>query len=75
MLLPYNIQPENSIYYNGAFLLKTLKEEKKLSLLDLFQKVKSNPKMTFAIFILCLDWLYLVNLAVINSNGEVELCL
>lgn len=74
MLLPDNIHPENSIYYNGAILLQELQKNTKQNLLDLFHNVKQQRNMSFAVFVLCLDWLYLINLAVLNSNDEVELC-
>lgn len=74
MLLPDNIHPENSVYYNGAFVIKTLKKEKRYKMLDLFQDVKAKKEMSFSVFILCLDWLYLLEVAKLNSNGEIELC-
>ena len=40
MLLPDNIHPELSIYYNGYIVLKELKKENKQKLVDLYQKVK-----------------------------------
>jgi hypothetical protein len=74
MLLPDNIHPENSIYYNGAFVIDSLKKEESFKLLDLYQEVKSKKAMTFSVFILCLDWLYLLDVAKINTKGEIELC-
>jgi hypothetical protein len=74
MLLPEDIHPENTIYYNGAMVLKTLQKRNKQPLLDLFQQVKQQQKMSFPIFILSLDWLYLIQVAILNQNGEVELC-
>lgn len=74
MLLPDNIHPENSIYYNGAFVIDVLNNEKSLQILDLYQEVKLKRSMTFSVFILCLDWLYLLDVARINSKGEIELC-
>lgn len=75
MLLPDNIHPENTIYYNGAYVLQALQKQNKQNLLDLFQNVKLQHNISFAMFILCLDWLYLLNVAKLNKNGEVELCL
>ncbi|MCL2322468.1 MAG: hypothetical protein FWC47_10265 [Oscillospiraceae bacterium] len=75
MLLPDNIHPEYSIYYNGSIVLKELKLNKKEPILDLYQKVKNVNNMSFMTFMLSLDWLYLINLAKINENGLVELCL
>jgi hypothetical protein len=74
MLLPDNIHPENSIYYNGAFVIESLKKEESLELFDLYQEVVSRKSMTFSVFILCLDWLYLLDVAKINTKGEIELC-
>lgn len=74
MLLPDNIHPEHSIYYNGAFVLKELQLDSKQNLLDLYQNVKEKVNMSFPIFVLCLDWLFLLNVAVLNKSGKVELC-
>ena len=75
MLLPDNIQPELSIYYNGALVLNELQKKDKQSLINLYQKMKSTNNMSFPTFILCLDWLYLIEVAQINEGGYVELCL
>lgn len=74
MLLPDNIHPEYSVYYNGAFVLQSLKKHSKLTLFDLYQEVIEIHDMTFPIFVLCLDWLYLLNIVKLNNDGEVELC-
>jgi hypothetical protein len=74
MLLPDNIHPENSIYYNGAFVIESLKKETSYQMLDLYQEVKAKRQMSFSIFVLCLDWLYLIEVAKFNSKGEIELC-
>jgi hypothetical protein len=74
MLLPDNIHPELTIYYNGSLVLKELKAEPEQSIIDLYQKVKSKNGMSFMTLMLCLDWLYLINVAKINDNGRVEQC-
>ena len=74
MLLPESIHPEDSIYYNGAIVLKSLQKQVCQNILDLYQDVKQERLMSFAVFVLCLDWLYLLNVATINQKGEVELC-
>ena len=74
MLLPDNIHPEQSIYFNGSFVLQELQKESKQNLLDLYQNVKEQRNMTFPVFILCLDWLFLLNISLSNENGEIELC-
>ncbi len=72
MLLPDNIQPENSIYYNGALILDVMQIESNISLMELYQQVER--KMTFPLFILCLDWLYLIEMAEVDEKGIVRLC-
>ncbi len=74
MLLPDNIHPENSIYFNAAFVIESLRNNQKFQLLDLYQEVKTKRTMSFSIFILCLDWLYLIDVARINNLGEIESC-
>ena len=74
MLLPDNIHPEDSVYYNGSFVLQAVQHNPSLDLLDLYQNTKSTREMSLPIFILCLDWLFLLNLLTLNDKGRVELC-
>ena len=73
MLLPDNIHPENSLYFNGAIVLSTVQENNGISMLDVYEKSKEKQEMTFSIFVLCLDWLYLLDVAEL-SNGKIYLC-
>lgn len=74
MLLPDNIHPELSIYYNGAIVIRNLKNKKRQSVMDLFESIKAENDMSFSTFILSLDWLYLIEAAKVNEEGWVELC-
>lgn len=74
MLLPDNIHPEQSIYYNGAFVLETLYERPDVGLLDLYMDTQSCCQMTMPVFVLCLDWLFLLNLVKLDDQGRVNLC-
>jgi len=73
MLLPDNVHPENSIYFNASLVLETLQEFDKIDMLDLYQNVTKYRKMSFPVYILCLDWLYIINVAELNQ-GKVKLC-
>lgn len=75
MLLPDNIHPELSIYYNGSFVLEELKKMDNQTIMDLFQNVKVKNEMSFPTFMLCLDWLYLIEVAKMNEKGYIQLCL
>lgn len=74
MLVPDNIHPERTIYFNGAFVLKMIQKHQSMNLLDLYIQVKTEREMSMPIFILCLDWLFLLNLVKLNNHGKVELC-
>ena len=73
MLLPDNIHPENSIYYNGAIVLKVLQKNNTIELLELYSLVKKVRDMSFSLFILSLDWLYLIDTAYLEEE-KVRLC-
>ncbi|WP_156286362.1 ABC-three component system middle component 6 [Oceanivirga salmonicida] len=75
MLLPDNIHPELSIYYNASIILSELKELPNQKIMALYFRVKEKNEMSFSIFILSLDWLYLIQYAQINDKGVVEECL
>ena len=52
MLLPDNIKPELTIYYNGAIILEELQIKNKWDIIDLYQKVKTKSNMSFMTFML-----------------------
>lgn len=74
MLVPDNIHPEQTIYFNGAFVLKAVQERRVVDILDLFIQTTVERKMSMPVFVLCLDWLFLLNLITLNEHGKVELC-
>lgn len=55
MLLPDNIHPENSVYYNGAVVLELIQQYKCIELTELYILVKQKKNMSYPILILCLD--------------------
>jgi hypothetical protein len=74
MLLPDNVHPENTLMYNGALIMKALKIEGETTLLDLYFEAKKENKMTMALFVLSLDWLFLADCVTFNEYGGVTLC-
>lgn len=74
MLLPDNIHPQNSIYYNGALVLEIMQHYKQLNIVDLFLKLRETNEVSFPILVLCLDWLYLIDAVNVNNKGVVKLC-
>ena len=73
MLLPDNIHPERSVYFNGAFVLQTLQESGSMRFLDLYEQTNKRQPMSMHIFILCLDWLFLLSVVTLKRE-KVELC-
>lgn len=74
MLIPDNIHPKDTVYFNGAFVLKQIKKYQVMNVLDLYIHSKSEQEMSLPVFILCLDWLFLLNLVTLNGHGEIVLC-
>lgn len=60
MILPDNIKPENSIYYTSAMILAALQERKGQAIEDLYYEVCKKSPMNFNVFLLSMDWLYLI---------------
>lgn len=75
MLLPDNIHPELSIYYNGSIILAELEKQTEQKFFELYHNVKKSNNMSFSVFVLSLDWLYLIQLAQISEKGVVKKCL
>ena len=75
MLLPDNIHPELSIYYNGSVILTELEKKTEQKLLELYYNVKKSNDMSFSMFVLSLDWLYLIQLAQVSEKGVVRKCI
>ncbi|MCG8476511.1 MAG: hypothetical protein MI784_13670 [Cytophagales bacterium] len=77
MILEYDSHPDESLYAVGGYILKTFYETGKykwdvLALHKAFQKkYPSKIKIPFHLFILGLDWLYLLNL-VEMEKGKVK---
>ena len=74
MLIPDNIHPEQTVYFNGAFVLKAIQKRRTENLLDLYIQTTAERQMSMPVFVLCLDWLFLLNLVTLNESGEVKLC-
>ena len=73
MLIPENILPDNCIYVNAAYVLEALLQQNQQSTADLYVAVCKKHKMTFSVFTLCLDWLYLIDSITID-NELITLC-
>ena len=75
MLLPDNIHPEQTVYYNASHILCILLQKKQMNLLDLYVDTTSSIKMSFPVFALSLDWLFLMDIINYNEDGWIVLCI
>ena len=74
MLLPENISPLNSLYFNGAFVLSALNKSGETKMLDLFAATRVLKEMSMPLFVLSLDWLFLADLIMFNEHGNLVKC-
>ena len=74
MLLPDNVHPENTVYYNGAFVLEAARARPGSDWLDLYAEVRESRNMSVAVFVLCLDWLFLLEVITLDNYGRVRVC-
>ena len=75
MLMPDNIHPEMSIYYNGYIILSKMNAKGNLGMVELYHELKEENAMSFSIYMLSLDWLFLIQAASIDENGVISKCL
>lgn len=74
MLLPDNVFPEYSIYYNGYLILKELKRLNNQDFFTLYINLNNEKDISFSTYMLCLDWLYLMEMAIVDDEGVVKIC-
>lgn len=75
MLMPNSINPKFCLYFNGGIIIQELKKDNMQSFIDLYIKLKQVNDISITIYILCLDWLYLIGAIYENNEGNVCLCL
>lgn len=73
MLIPQNLSPDDCVYFNAAYVLEALLCDRQQSTADLYVEVCKKHKMTFSLYLLCLDWLYLID-SITIENELITLC-
>ena len=75
MIVNYDNDPRNSIIYTSSLILEYLRRNEGAVLFDEMCKYCLNQKMEYSIFILSIDWMYLVGIIKeINNRNELILC-
>lgn len=75
MILGRDINPQNNVYQIGARIIEVLKSSNHefFDFLDLYNRLNDYEKVSFNLFTLSLDWLFLLGI-VDNQNGKLVKC-
>jgi len=76
MIASPNVHPERDIYYLCAKVIEILSisDKNNWDYIELFEFFKQRQKIEFKLFILCLDWLFIINAIEKNTDGEIRKC-
>jgi len=74
MLIPDTTHPEKTIFYNGALVLEIILRDRVVDFLELYHQASNLRHMSMAVFVLCLDWLFLLGVVSMEDDGKVKLC-
>ncbi len=77
MLAENDINPKNDIYFWGAKIISVLESNNKIEfdILEIFEILnnKESEKISFNLYLLSLDWLYLINV-IDNTKDKIKKC-
>lgn len=75
MIISKDMKPERQVYYLGALLLEVLRDApgRTVELFDMFEQMNSREVVSVNVFILTLDWLFLLG-AISNDKGRIAIC-
>jgi len=76
MLLTGDVYPTNDIYYIGSQLLALLDRfgTREWEILDLYQESKSAYNLSYGLFVLAVEWLYLLGVLDLSQEGRLHRC-
>jgi len=76
MLLENDTSPNKTLYYLGSEVMSVLSNfsDDKVDFFDLYQKVNEKEQLSMSLFVLVLDWLYILGLVQQNVRGDLQKC-
>lgn len=76
MILSKDINPERNLYFLGGRVLQELQriQGNKIDFLELYQKLNKEKDISVQLFVLTIDWLFLLGAVKNNKKGEIEKC-
>jgi hypothetical protein len=67
--------PARSLYYIGAVTLSLTRPESSVDVVVLYRRLQRKiGKITFARYMLALDWLFIANLIQADEHGDLSRC-
>lgn len=76
MLLPKDINPVNTLYFNGALAINAMNSTtaQSIDFFELYERLKVSNRLSFQSYIFALDWLYLIGCIKHGTKGKIEKC-
>lgn len=76
MLISSDVHPTNDIYYIGSQLLALLDrfDTHEWEVIDLYQESKSAYNLSYGLFMLAVEWLYLLGALDLCDEGRLQRC-
>jgi hypothetical protein len=76
MIIDKNIHPEHDLYFLGAKLIEIMDSLDKVEweFFDLFVEFYTNYKVSINLFLLVLDWLFILGVIRKTTNGVIVKC-
>ena len=75
MLLPNYSNPKKSLYYIGALILEEFKYQDTYDFLELYSIIKQKNPISIQIYILALDWLFLISAVDMDRQRRLQRCI
>ena len=74
MIIIQDNNPQRDLYFLGAKVIEILNDPKQtFDFFDVFQSLKEKEDVSMNLFVLTIDWLYLLGV-VKSKNGKFEKC-
>lgn len=76
MIVNKNINPERDLYYLGGKVIEILQDidGTEFDYFEVFQRLNSQKSISLNLYILVLDWLFLLKAIKKGKNGILEKC-
>jgi hypothetical protein len=76
MIISKSIHPERDLYFLGAKTIEVMSssDKEEWDCFDLFADLKQKQKISINLFLLVLDWLFILQVIQKSANGRIRKC-